>query len=210
MAGDRGTLRPASCSSGIGAAGKDGSFEWGPTDALVGAFASHGIRSCPVRVGSPALGGRRHSLAPPLDGPEDVQAWQDFLEAAVARYGPRRHLLGHGLPPALRRRTRRRYPIHSWQVWNEPNLSEVLRARPSPEQYARLLDVSHDAIKRKDPNARIVLAGMPGYGDVNAWDFLDEPLLESRGQGRLRRRGPAPVRAQTSSTSRGRSSESAR
>ena len=64
-------------------------------------------------------------------------------------------------------------PIRSWQIWNEPNLPKYFAPHPSPREYARLLQISHDAIKSRDPWARIVLAGMPGHGDMEAWDFLD-------------------------------------
>ena len=33
--------------------------------------------------------------------------------------------------------------------------------------------ISHDAITGPDPKRRIVLAGMPGLGDITAWDFLN-------------------------------------
>ena len=49
---------------------------------------------------------------------------------------------------------------------------EVLRPLPSPGKYARLLQISYPAIKSRDHQARIIAAGMPGYGDVAAWTFL--------------------------------------
>jgi hypothetical protein len=36
-----------------------------------------------------------------------------------------------------------------------------------------LLQISGSAIKSEDPDAKIILAGMPGYGDVTAWAYLD-------------------------------------
>jgi hypothetical protein len=44
------------------------------------------------------------------------------------------------------------------------------------KKYAQLLRISHDAIKSKDRNAQVVLAGNPGYppdGGFRAWGFLD-------------------------------------
>src|SRR5581483_1787562 len=63
-------------------------------------------------------------------------------------------------------------PITSWQIWNEPNLKKYFAPYPSPGQYARLLQISYPTIKLKDPRAQVALAGMPGIGDVTAWDFL--------------------------------------
>ncbi|MEK6272393.1 MAG: glycosyl hydrolase [Actinomycetota bacterium] len=147
------------------------SFNWTRTDQLIGALAAHGIRSVPFVWGS-ARWVTSPPAHPPLDTAPDEKAWQDFLQAAVARYGP-----GGSFWDTI---YRQRYgadakplPIQSWQIWNEPNLTKYFAPGPSVEQYARLLQISHDAIKERDPQAQIVLAGMPGFGDVNAWDFLD-------------------------------------
>jgi hypothetical protein len=151
---------------------QEGSFDWGPTDALVGAFASHGIRPFPTVSGNPEwVPGV--AARPPLDSPEAEQAWQDFLKALVDRYGPDGSYWSHAY--------QKQYgadavpmPITAWQVWNEPNLSKYFAPQPSAPEYAHLVDISRKAIKGEDPDAQIVLAGMPGNGDVNAWDFLDE------------------------------------
>jgi hypothetical protein len=148
----------------------EGEFSWFGTDRLIGALASHGVRAVPVLWGNPdwVYGS---SARPPLARPRDAQAWRNFLRAAVGRYGPGgtywttryRQLYGRDATPL---------PIQAWQIWNEPNLGKFFAPYPSPSEYAQLLQVSHDAIKGEDPNAEIVLAGMPGYGDVTAWQFL--------------------------------------
>jgi hypothetical protein len=147
-----------------------GSFNWGPTDRRVGAPASHGIRTVPAVWGNPEwVGGS--SSTPPIYGPLAQQAWRNFLKAAVARYGPGGSYWTHGY--------RQQYgadatplPIRSWEIWNEPNLKGYFAPEPSPGKYARLVHISHDAIKSRDPKAQIVLAGMAGYAAVTAWDFL--------------------------------------
>jgi Glycosyl hydrolase catalytic core len=149
-----------------------GSFEWGPTDGLIGAFASHGIRAVPFLWGSPSWVAASHAQ-PPIDGLADLQAWQDFLTAVVGRYGR------GGIYWAKEYRQRygpdaKPLPVQSWQVWNEPNLNKYFAPGPSVEGYTQLLQASAPAIRSQDPAARIVLAGMPGYGDVNAWQFLDD------------------------------------
>jgi hypothetical protein len=60
-------------------------------------------------------------------------------------------------------------------VWNEPSLVNYFTASPPVPSYAELLRISHDAIKGEDPDAQIVLAGLPGYptkGGLTAWQFL--------------------------------------
>jgi len=153
-----------------------GSYDWSDRDWLVGALASRGIRPVPFVWGSPQWVGSGAPARPPLDSAADVQAWRDFLEAAVARYGPGGSYWTNGY--------RQRFgadakplPIQSWQIWNEPNLSKYFdpgqTVEHTAQKYARLLHISHDAIKSRDPQAQIVLAGMPGFGDATAWVFLD-------------------------------------
>jgi polysaccharide biosynthesis protein PslG len=148
-----------------------GSFNWGPTDQRVGAPASRGIRTVPAVWGNPEwVAGS--SSTPPIYGPLAQQAWRNFLRALVGRYGPGGSYWAHGY--------RQQYgasatplPIHSWEIWNEPNLKGYFAPEPSPAKYARLVQISHDAIKSRDPKAQIVLAGMAGYAGVTAWGFLE-------------------------------------
>ena len=153
-----------------------GSYDWFARDWLVGALASRGIRPAPFVWGSPQWVGNGAAARPPLDNAADIQAWQSFLRAAVSRYGPGGTYWANGY--------RQRFgddaiplPIQSWQIWNEPNLKKFFApgttVQQSAQKYARLLSVSRDAIKGRDPQARIVNAGMPGYGDVTAWKFLN-------------------------------------
>ncbi len=146
-----------------------GSFNWSGPDRLIGALAAHGIRAVPDFWGNPGwVWGS--PARPPLARPRDMLAWRAFLRAAVARYGPdgafwrTRYRQLHPQAAPL--------PITSWQIWNEPNLRKYFAPKPSPARYARLLRVSRDAIVGADPEARILLAGMPGYGQVTAWRFL--------------------------------------
>jgi Big-like domain-containing protein/hemolysin type calcium-binding protein/putative glycosyl hydrolase len=150
-----------------------GSLDWGNTDAFVGALASHGIRPVPFVWGSPSWVSGTVGR-PPLDNAAEEQAWKDFLRAAVARYepggsywgAPYHNRFGAGATA---------YPIKAWQAWNEPNGRQKFWApSPSPPQYARLLELSHNAIKSQDPGAQVVLAGLGGYADTRSWDFLDD------------------------------------
>ncbi len=155
-----------------------GSLDWHRSDQSIGALASHGIQPVPFVWGSPSWVASSPSL-PPIDTAAHEQAWQTFLYKAVARYGPGGSYWANGY--------RQTYgadaeplPIKAWQIWNEPNLTK--RFNPggtdagSVQKYARLLALSRDAIKGRDPGAQIVLAGNPAYppsGNLKAWDFLD-------------------------------------
>jgi hypothetical protein len=148
------------------------SFRWSPQDNFIGALASRGIRVVPTVWGNPkwVTGYTAHA---PIDRPKDRLAWQAFLKAVAKRYGPggvywsgRYHEdFGQNAVPL---------PIKSWQIWNEPNLKKYWTPYPDPKKYGLLLQLSHSAISSMDPNAQIVLGGLPGYpsSGIRAWDFL--------------------------------------
>ena len=157
---------------------EQGTFHWGPSDRFIGALASRGIRAAPFVWGSPKWVASNPGR-PPIDTPGHRQGWENFLKAAVARYGPGGDYWGN---PYHRRFGARAapLPVRSWQVWNEPSLKKYFNPDGSDAQavrkYAQLLRISHDAIRSRDRKAQIVLAGNPGYppdGGFRAWGFLD-------------------------------------
>ena len=145
-------------------------FRWSRTDNLIGGLAANGVRAVPAFWGNPdwVYGA---SARPPIDTTTAQQKWQTFLKAAVARYGPGGSYWTTVYPRDFPGATP--VPIQSWQVWNEPNLSKYFAPSPSAGEYARLLKISYPAIKSIDPNARVVLAGLTGYGEVLSWNFLN-------------------------------------
>lgn len=58
--------------------------------------------------------------------------------------------------------------IQAYQIWNEPNLAREWGGnRPNPAQYAEFLGKAYAAIKRANPNAIVISAGMAPTGDNN-------------------------------------------
>ncbi|HXF00913.1 MAG TPA: glycosyl hydrolase [Solirubrobacterales bacterium] len=158
-----------------------GTYDWSERDRMIGGLASEGIRSLPFAFGSPSWVGNGAPGHPPIATSAEKTAWQNFLKAAVGRYGPGGTYWAPGgkydqdfgtSAPTV--------PITTWQIWNEPNLKKFFSPGSTTQQtannYARLLVISQAAIKAKDPKATIVLAGMPSTPDVaesaTAWDFL--------------------------------------
>jgi hypothetical protein len=121
-------------------------------DRFVSGAARAGLDVLPVVLQTPAW-----AAQDPRDGaspPRDPRTYGRFLQALVARYGPRGSLWrGRGAPP--------RHPIRRWQVWNEPDLTKYWSA-PGPWQrgYVRLLRTARASLKRADPGAKVVLAGL--------------------------------------------------
>lgn len=159
--------------------GAEGDYAFGDYDLTILGAAKEGIDVLPFIYGSPVW------VAQELDGekcdtdcdtyaprsPEALQAWGDFVAAAVDRYGPRGTLWAeHPEIPAR--------PIRNWQIWNEQNSPTFYQPKPDVEGYAKLLDTASEEIRSRDPGAQVVLGGMfgtPFDGEppaANAWDYL--------------------------------------
>jgi hypothetical protein len=165
-----------------------GPYDWDLTDATIGRLAAQGLGYLPILASTPPWVASKPTT-PPIASPRVERAWEGFLGAAVARYGPDgsfwRPAPGGGQSPfhALCGCDADPVPITSWQIWNEPNLVNYFTASPKVSSYAELLRISDDAIKAADPHAQVVLAGLPGFAATTgptAWQFLRK-LLDQPG-----------------------------
>jgi hypothetical protein len=130
-----------------------GAYDWKAYDQLIGTASASKLTVLPTIMGTPAWTGVRKSGFQPT-APAARAAYLQFIRRLVDRYGPDaclRRVSGVSLRP-----------IHSWQVWNEPNFpSYAAGGRPKARSYVSFLRLTRDAIKAEDPSARIVLAGLP-------------------------------------------------
>ncbi|MBK5110687.1 MAG: hypothetical protein JJE10_04885 [Thermoleophilia bacterium] len=128
----------------------DGDLDWEAVDYLVKTTAERGIELLPDFYDTPSwLADNRRRL--PIWNGYARYHWKQFLREAVDRYGTGGTFWSeHPGVPEL--------PVRNWQVWNEPNIKYW--AWPvSAGKYARLLRISARAIRKADPNARVVTAG---------------------------------------------------
>lgn len=113
-------------------------------DALVAAAEAEGLRFLFILdYGNYLYGGYPKAVV----SDAGRAAFAAFAEAAAQRYG------GRG---------------HTWEIWNEPNSPSFWigsRVRPNPEQYALLVQAAVPALRRADPNGKIVI-GAVFYGDL--------------------------------------------
>jgi hypothetical protein len=141
---------------------RNGGYNWESFDPVVAAAARQGLTVLPFVVGTPKWLSIKGTKLP-IDSAAARQAWTQFLEAAVKRYGPggefwATHAAGvvqyEPAVPASK-------PIRTWQIWNEANFFYF--AYPaSPQRYARLLKLSTPVIKRLDPTAKVIMSGLFG------------------------------------------------
>jgi hypothetical protein len=144
-----------------------GTFNFSSSDQLIGDLASRGIPALPDLLVS------RSNPPPPISG-SAAQSWQEFVHQVVARYGPGgSYWTGpygteHPGGPIT--------PVRAWQVYNEPNLPKYFPSNSPVTDYAQLLGLTASSIRGVDPNARVVLAGMPTlfsrFVKFPGWQFL--------------------------------------
>jgi hypothetical protein len=147
-----------------------GEYDFRNYDDFVLRAATAGIRVLPV-LGNPpsfrAMGYTRDDLWSP---PKSNAEFAAFAAKLVQRYGPDGTIWAiHPTVPKL--------PIHSWQIWNEPNLLMFWNTGPDPVAYTAMLQAAHDAIQAVDPGAEVVAAGLPNSKVGTSLNtFIDEML----------------------------------
>jgi hypothetical protein len=147
-----------------------GTYNWQMTDQTIGALANRGIAILPVVAGSPAWAARTYGTAPLKTGAAR-RGWRRFLQASVNRYGPGGSYWTNPLLYRSQYPNGPARPIKAWQIWNEQNLKRGAQY-VKPSKYRKLVTLAHHAIVKADPNAQIVLGGMPGYVRQHAWAYL--------------------------------------
>jgi hypothetical protein len=155
-------------------------YDFSLTDSVVSGAAEQGIEVLPYLLATPPWVakldghdcGDHCGLFPP-ESPEALNAWRDFVEAVVARYGPGGEFW-HDHPDLPK------VPIRAWQIWNEQNSPSFYAPRPDVASYAKLVEVAASAIQEVDPDAEVVLGGMFGtpFGGeapgISATDYLQQ------------------------------------
>ncbi|MCW5879526.1 MAG: cellulase family glycosylhydrolase [Anaerolineae bacterium] len=119
-----------------------GDFDWSKTDHVVYTANRYGDLDLLIRVDHQPEWARKGCTL--MGPPENMQDFADFLTAVATRYKGR---------------------IRAYEIWNEPNLArEWCDQKPSPQQYAQMLKTAYAAIKKADPDAMVISAGMSPTG----------------------------------------------
>ena len=129
-------------------------------DQIVALAAKRGLTVLPVVIYPP-----RWDFAPAkvlwFGRPERNGPYAAFLTDLIDRYGPNGSFWNGRSGP--------RVPIRQWQIWNEPDLRGFWPTQPFASTYVALLKAAHSAIKKADPGAQVVLAGLVNY----SWKDLE-------------------------------------
>ena len=142
----------------IEGAGK-GQYDWSIADRVVRQVNQDGLKFL-ARVGSDPDLGNFWAGHPPQNGDN----FADFVFALASRYNCSATAVGC---------------IQAYQIWNEPNLAREWGGnRPNPAQYAEFLGKAYRAIKRANPNAIVISAGMAPTGDDSNIAMPDDKFYD--------------------------------
>jgi uncharacterized protein YraI len=142
----------------IEGAGK-GVYDWSISDRVVLHVHEHGLKLL-ARVSSDPELTNFWAGAPPGNADD----FADFVFALASRYNCAPGAIGC---------------IQAYQIWNEPNLGREWGGNPpNPAQYAEFLRKAYAAIKRANPNAIVINAGMAPTGDNSAIAMSDDIYYE--------------------------------
>jgi hypothetical protein len=149
-------------------------YNWDELDGIFVNLARVGIKPLPFLWGTPRWIADEINEAP-IRKAKQRKGWKKFVSAAVARYGPKGKLWDQ---VALTEPQTKPSPARTWEVWNEINSPFFFGPKVSAKKYAKLLEITDEAISREDKRGKIIVGGMAGVpiikGSRSAWDFLDD------------------------------------
>ncbi|MGI5376044.1 cellulase family glycosylhydrolase [Streptomyces sp. CA-251387] len=130
-------------------------YRWNRFDRVVTEAAERDLTVLPVLAYTPKWA-RHPGCASDKCHPADPEQFATFAAAAAARYAPS--------------------GIHTWEIWNEPNLGSFWKPEPDAAAYTALLRATSKALRRQDPSAYVILGGLAAVhakrGRIPQTDFL--------------------------------------
>ncbi|MEU6403051.1 cellulase family glycosylhydrolase [Streptomyces sp. NPDC046985] len=136
-------------------------YQWGRFDRVVAAARARGLDVLPTLSYTPGWAadpscGSDNQACPPADD----DRFAEFARQAAERYAPQ--------------------GVHTWEIWNEPNIKPFWFSGPSAERYTALLNATAPAVRAADPHAYLLLGGLaavrtiPSRQYVSHTTFLEE------------------------------------
>lgn len=120
-------------------------YNWANVDNVINAAHQHGLKLL-LRVERPPAWAREAGTTEtgPVR-PDQLDAFAAFLDKLVEHA---------------------RYKVVAYEIWNEPNLDAEWGGRsPDPERYVEILKTAYEAIKKRNPQAIVVSAGLSTAGE---------------------------------------------
>lgn len=124
--------------------GNHGKFDWAYTDAVVKEASARRLNVLGILSHTPAWA--RPASTTTSNPPDHVSDFAEFARATVARYSP----LG----------------VHTWEIWNEPNVSAFWQPAPDANRYGELFRAAATTMRAVDPVATLLIGGLTSGGDL--------------------------------------------
>lgn len=121
-----------------------GEFDWAYPDAIVIEAAARRMNVLPILSHTPDWA--RPSGTSNSTPPSHVADFADFARAVAARYAP----LG----------------LHTWEIWNEPNISYFWQPAPDANKYGELFRATAAKVRAVDPMATLLIGGLTSGTDT--------------------------------------------
>ncbi len=119
-----------------GVARNKGSYDFTHYDEVLTRLETNGITLMPILSGYAwEVESTRPDAVPLHEHPEE---WRGFVRAAAQHFKGR---------------------ITVWSFWNEPD-GGFWKPAPNPQQYLELLKITHDELKKADPDNQVLLGGI--------------------------------------------------
>ena len=135
-----------------------GHWDWTQADRILGEVERRGLAAGRSAGADTRLGARARSASGPRRAPIDLGAWSAYCAALAERYAGR---------------------VAAYQIWNEPNLSrEWGGQKPDPARYVSLLAACSRSIRRADPGAILISAGLAPTGNYDDEALPDDIFLD--------------------------------
>jgi hypothetical protein len=144
---------------------RKGIFNYKPYDFWINELVKRGIRVIGSLQTTPSWASGVPQGSPDWywHAPNDPQDFVDFAAEMAAHY---------------------RGKIDVWEIWNEPDVEITFKCDcDRAERYARMLELSYNAIKRVNPNAVVLIGGLSIHDRNNGgMAFLDAVVAHSGGK----------------------------
>lgn len=141
-----------------------GTFDWDYVDNLVDAGGGYELRNLGLIYNTPLWARAENAeILFPSSPPHRVADFAEFAAAAAQRYAGR---------------------IDAWEIWNEPNLPQFMGfVADKAVRYAGMLKAAYPAIKRANPAATVVAAGLSPLEGADAPPGFLQQVYEAGAKG---------------------------
>lgn len=135
---------------------RQGEFDWHFTDRMVGLMGENNVKV--LGVLGPSVGWATPNPADKADdvsfSPPNPRLFARYAYAVASRY---------------------RGQVDTWEIWNEPDNELFWQPKPDPAAYSELLKQAAVAIRRANPQAKILIGG------INPFDMTFLQTVQAQG-----------------------------